>query len=68
MKMRKMSERELTELRKMARRDKTQMLGHLISCYETIFNNACDENSDVLEFKPEIKEAMELFEKQKKGN
>ena len=60
MKVRKMSEAEIKELRRRARRDRTGLLGHLITCYETIFDNACDPNADTLEFKPEILEAMEI--------
>jgi hypothetical protein len=60
MQIRKLSDDELKELKRRARRDRTRLLDHLILAYETIFRHACDENSDVLDFKPEIAEALEL--------
>lgn len=59
MKVRKLSESELKELRKRAKRDKSGLISHLLTSYLTVFENACDQNSDVLEFKPEILEALE---------
>lgn len=52
MKIAKMSYADLEEVRRRARRDKTQILAHLVMCYETMFDNACDPTSEVLEFKP----------------
>ncbi len=65
MKMQKMSEAEIKELRKRAKRDKTGLLSHLIWCYETVFDNACDPNAETLEFKPEILAAMEAYKENK---
>ncbi len=58
MKVAKMSETDLKELREIARGDNGGLIAHLLCCYETMFDNACDENADTLEFKPEIKAAI----------
>lgn len=60
MKIAKMSDTGLAVLRKRAKRDKSGLLSHLLWCYEVMFENACDPNSDVLEFKPEIVAAMDF--------
>lgn len=51
MKIRKMSQAELSELHKRSKRDRSGLLSHLILCYETVFAHACDPNSEDLEFK-----------------
>jgi hypothetical protein len=61
MKMAKMSDEDMAQLRKLARRDKSLRLTHLIECYYVMFDNACDETAQTLEFKPEILEAMEFY-------
>lgn len=57
MKVQKLSEEDLKELHKLAKRN--HLILHLLVSYETIFKHACNPNSDVLEFKPEIAKAME---------
>lgn len=61
MKVQRLSEDDLKELRKMAKRH--YLISHLLISYETIFAHACDPNSDVLEFKPAIAAAMKHYEK-----
>lgn len=63
MKIAKMSDEDMKILWRKAKRDKTKMLSHLLHCYETMFDNACDASADTLEFKPEILKAMEFYKK-----
>jgi|GEM_PF-6544000 len=37
-------------------------LTHLVFCYETIFNAACDPNASTCELKPEIQAAIDAYE------
>ena len=67
MKMQKMSDADIKFLKKKARQiNDGYILEHLILAYQTIFDNACDENAETLEFKPEILEAMKYFKEQTK--
>jgi hypothetical protein len=61
MKVAKMSEADLRRLQKRAKRDKTGILSHLLTCYYTMFENVCNPNSEIIEFKPEIIAAMEAY-------
>jgi hypothetical protein len=49
MKIAVMHEDDLTILRKLARSN--HRVAHLLACYETMFEHACDPSSNVLEFK-----------------
>lgn len=62
MKVAKMSDEDLKALRTRAKRDKSGRIGHLLTCYQTMLLNACNPNSDVLEFKPEIIAAMDAYQ------
>ena len=64
MKIAIMHEDDLKVLRLKAKYDGgDHRLQHLLFCYETMFENACDPNSSTIEFKPEILRAMDAYEK-----
>ncbi len=61
MKIAKMSDDAMEVLRRKAKghsRD-AHIFAHIIACYEILIENACDEQSNVIEWKPEIRDAME---------
>lgn len=63
MRLAKMSDSKLEYFRKKARgRSKTaHVYGHMLMCYETLVENACDPNADTIEWKPEVKEAIDNY-------
>lgn len=61
MKIAKMSEEDLEEVKKLGKRN--HIIQHLYWCYVTMFENACDPDSTAIEFKPEILRAIDAYEK-----
>ncbi len=58
-----MQKDDLEFLHRHAKRMKNgHILDHLLWCYDTMFEHACDANSSRIEFKPEILAAIKAAE------
>lgn len=61
MKLAKLSDEKLKYFKRKARGSGqyAHFYAHMLMCYETMFEAACDPNASTIEWKPEIKAAME---------